>query len=208
MNNKTFIGVIMILVVVSVISLLNYLPSRYAKENEAQMVDFPKKIGEWEGADLPLSERDYEILETKNLIMREYKNTTSQDAVYLYIVYSAGDRRVVHPPEICYTGGGATIIKKSVIPITDSIAANEFIIEDKASRQLVVYWFKTADLNTYSYMRQQLKIAVKRILRKRTSGALIRVSAHMSDNQQEDAALNLVKSFSRQIEPLLEKYVP
>ncbi len=208
MSNKNFVAVIVILAVVGVIGMSAYLPARRASEKEAQMQDFPGKIGEWEVADLPLSKQDYEILETKNLIMREYKNAASQDMVYLYIVYSAGDRKVVHPPEICYSGGGATIIEKSVIPLTDTIKANEFTMEDKDSRQLVVYWFKAGDLNTYSYFGQQLKVVLSRMLKNRSSGALIRVSTPIKEGNQKDAALNLLKSFCRQVEPLLPRYVP
>lgn len=207
MKDKNFAAVIIILAAVSAISIFSYLPVYNASEQEAQMADFPKKIGEWEATDIPLSERDFEILETKNLIMREYKNTTTQEVIYFYIIYSAGNRKVVHPPEICYSGGGATILEKSVIPVTDFIRANKFTIEDKDSRQLVAYWFRSGNFNTYSYMQQQLKMVTNRALRKKTSGAMVRVSTKIKDNNQE-AALSLIKSFCRQIEPTLDQYVP
>jgi len=119
MNNKTFFIVIGILVIASVVGLSSYMPARVAAKGEVKMADFPMAIGEWQSKDIPLSERDFEILETRNLIMREYKNF-SGELVYLYIIYSGDNRNVVHPPEICYTGGGATIIDKSILSMNNS----------------------------------------------------------------------------------------
>ncbi len=203
MKNKSFIVVAMILVVVAVIA---NKPYKFDLSESVKVTDFPKTIGGWEGADMALSERDYEILETKNLFVRDYKNKNG-DSVYLYIIYAGDNRRALHPPEVCYTGGGATITEKSVIPITASITANKFTIEEKNSRQLVVYWFKSTNLNTYNFLKQQLKIVTDRMLGRKTSGALIRVSTEIKDGR-EAGALELIRSFCGQIEPLLAKYVP
>jgi EpsI family protein len=81
------------------------------------------------------------------------------------------------------------------------------IVEKADSRQLVVYWYKAGSLNTDKYLKQQIKIVTDRMLGRRTSGALIRVSADIKDNRQ-DAALGLIRLFCEEIEPLLEKYVP
>lgn len=207
MSNKNFVLITIILAAVAAFSILTYLPNKNASDKEAQMADFPKRIGEWEATDIPLSANDLAILETNNLIMREYKNVSTQDIIYLYIIYSAGNRKVVHPPEICYSGGGATIIEKSTVPVTNTIQANKFTVEDKDSRQLVSYWFRSGNFNTYNYMQQQLKMVINRTLRKKTSGAMIRVSTTIKDNNQE-AALSLIKSFCGQIQPILDKYIP
>ncbi len=203
MNNKTFIVATVVLIAIAIIA---NMPAKIDSGSQVKMADFPMVIGEWQGTDIPLAERDYQILETKNLIMREYKNP-SGDAVYLYLVYSEENRRTLHPPEVCYTGGGATIVEKSVVPVMPSFKANKFIVERKDSRHLVVYWFKSTSLNTYNYLRQQLKIVADRLLRKKTSGALIRVSADVKDGKDEQA-FALVQNFCGQIYPLLDKYVP
>lgn len=203
MKNITFIIVAIILIVIAVV--VN-APIKFGSKDAVKVADFPMVIGDWQGKDIELSERDYQFLETKNLIIREYKNAKGE-SVYLYIIYSEVNRRALHPPEICYTGGGATIFDKTVVPITNSIKANKFIIQSKEMYDLVVYWFKSANLSTYSYLKQQLKVVSDLLLRKKTSSVLIRVSTNIRDNSQE-AALSLIKSFCQQIEPLLAKYVP
>lgn len=203
MKNKNFIVVAMILVVVAVIA---NKPYKFDLSESVKVTDFPKTIGEWEGADIALSERDYEILETRNLFVRDYKNKNG-DSVYLYIIRAGDNRRALHPPEVCYTGGGATISEKSIMPITDTLTVNKFIIENKDSKQEVIYWFKSTHLNTYNFLRQQLKIVTDRMLGRKTSGALIRISTEIKGNNQQ-AALELLKAFCSQIEPLLNKYIP
>ncbi len=206
MNNKNFFIVLTILVVAAVVGLASYLPSRFEAAAETKVTAFPKTIGKWQSKDIELSKNDYAILETTNLIMREYKNPKGE-IVYLYIVYSGDNRNVIHPPEICYSGGGATIIEKSVLPLNNALKVNKFVIEEGDSRQLVVYWFKSRDLQTYNYFKQQLKVVTDRMLRKKTSGALIRISTNIKDNN-EKAAIQLIQSFASQIEPLVEKYAP
>ena len=207
MKNVSFFIIVFILLGVSGLIFISYLPSRYGPMTEAKMADFPKEIKQWKGKDIPLSERDFEILETKNLIVREYKNPGA-DSIYLYIIYSQENRKALHPPEICYTGGGAsTILKKTVVQITDNLKANMFAIESRDSRQLVVYWFKVANFNTPSYLKQQLKFVIDRTLGKRNSGAMIRVSTPIKTAGTE-LSLNLIKSFVVEIEPLIAKFVP
>lgn len=205
MKNLTFIIAAIILIAVAV--MVN-LPAKFDATHEAQMSEFPKKIGDWEGEDLELKESDYAILETRNLIMRNYKNLTRGEEVNLYIIYSADNRRALHPPEICYTGGGAgTILEKGVVALNADFKANKFVIENKNLSQLVVYWFKSGNLSTYSYIYQQLKAVKDRLLQKKTAGAMIRISTTI-DLHSPNKALNLIKSFSESIIPAIAQYVP
>jgi EpsI family protein len=206
MKNKTFIlaGIILLAV-----AILANMPAKFSStKDEPQMSKFPMKIGNWVGQDLPLRERDYEILETRNLIIRDYKNLATGETVNFYIIYSSDNRKALHPPEICYTGGGAgTILEKEVTPLNASFKANKFIIEDKSSSQLVIYWFKSGNLSTYSYIRQQLKSVRDRLMQKKTSGAMIRISAMIGPSGQ-DKAMSSIKSFFESASPLMKEYVP
>ena len=139
------------------------------------MANLPLEIGDWKGKDIPLKEADYAILATKNLIMREH-DADGKSPVILYIIYSGDNRKFSHPPEICYTGAGGMILEKEVIPLTSTLKANKFVVEDQQYKQLVVYWFRANDLNTPSYISQQIRTALQRTLGKRASGAMIRIS--------------------------------
>jgi len=206
MNNRNFIIVIVTLAVVAAISLASYLPARTDIGERTRINDFPMKIGEWSATDMPLSQRDYEILETKNLFVRDYHNPKGEH-VFLYMIYSEDNRKVSHPPEVCMMGSGVTVVNKESVRITDSVKAIKLLLEKDDSRQLIVYWYKAGELQTDTYLKQQLKIVVNRTFGRRISGALIRLSCDIN-GQGEKAALDLLKRFSAKIEPLLPKYVP
>ena len=206
MNNKNFIITLVILILAGVIGFILYLPSRVTEMDNIKMSDFPKTFGEWDSEDIALSERVYELLETKNLIMRNYKNKQG-DIINLYIIYSQDNRKVSHPPEICLQGGGATITNKSPVQITDSTKATKLIIENGNSRELVVYWYNAGEVHTNRYLRQQLKTVVDRMSGKKSSNVLIRVLTQVGDSGQ-DEALNKIKLFCAEIEPLLKTCIP
>ena len=206
MNNKTFIIVAAILALVATVALASYLPTRTDIALKTKVADFPLTIGQWQGKELPLSEEDYKILETKNLFVRDYKNAQGS-TVQLYVVYSEDNRKVSHPPEVCYMGGGVTIVDKSMAELTPAIKAMKMTIENKDSQQIVVYTFKAGDIYTAQYTQQQWKVTIDRLFGKRTSGALIRFSADIKNNNPQ-AAFNLIKSFCTEIEPLLAKHMP
>jgi EpsI family protein len=206
MSNRTFFIVIAILLAAALLAVASYLPARTDIALKTNVADFPAMIGEWTSRDLPVDELTYQILETRNLFIREYKNKNA-DKVYFYIVYSEDNRKVSHPPEVCLTGSGASVIKKTTIQITDNIRANKLLVENVNSRDIVTYWFKAGNLHTDKYLKQQLKTVLDRVLGKRTSNALIRLTAGIKDNN-EDVALNLIRSFCREMEPLLDRYIP
>ncbi|MEW6169960.1 MAG: exosortase C-terminal domain/associated protein EpsI [Candidatus Omnitrophota bacterium] len=207
MNQKSFIFVIIILIVVGIMSLASYLPTRTDAALKVKVENFPKEIGEWKGVDIPVSEQDYAILETRNLFVRNYKDK-KDESVYLYVIYSEDNRKVSHPPEICLLGSGMTIVNKSTVRISNLVKAIKLIVEKKYVQEMVVYWFKAGNLYTENYLKQQLKIVTDRMLRKRTSGALIRISTVMKENEREETSLELIKRFAAQIQPLLPEYVP
>ncbi len=190
--------------------------SRYFRtynDREAVILhDFPKEIGPWEARDLPISEREYEILETRNVFIREYTNRHNGKKVFLFIVYSGENRKVSHPPEICYTGGGATILKNTKESIDlagsdKSITANNLELTLGEEKQFSFYWFKAGrDRFTSNYWKQQGLLALNALTGRSTSSALIRVSSEMGNNEEE--TLQTIRSFIQKIVPFLYEFLP
>lgn len=205
MNNRNFIITILILAATVIIGFISYFPSRFENQSKIMMSDFPKNIGDWISKDIPISERDYEILETRNLIMREYTNPKGE-TITLYIIYSENNRKVVHPPELCLTGGGQSIEDRNSVQI-GNIRAVKLSMEKGDFSQMVLYWFKAGNLNTDHYVKQQLKVVFDLLRGRKTSSALIRITTEIK-NGNTQASLNLLKQFILKIEQLLPKYVP
>jgi len=207
---NNFVFLVIILVAAMIVSLPLYYFSSDSK-NEASVSLMPQEIGRWKGKDLEVEERVYEILETRNLIMREYESN-SGEKIYLYIVYSQDNRKVSHPPELCMEGEGMTVRGKELVkikmPTGSEITANKIIVEKGNIRNLVVYWYKAGSSYMTDYIKQQIKVSLDRLRFKRTCSALIRVSAVLLNKEDERNKLAIIKEFCQQLYPYLDKIIP
>jgi len=194
--NARFLITILILIGAMLLSVPLYL-NVPVPEDEPQVARLPMKIGDWAGKDLPVDEQAYKILETKNLILREY--TRGEDKVYVYIIYSTDNRKVSHPPEVCFEGGGITIIDKAKIPLTladgRKITANSLKAEKAGLVNRVYYFYKAGDHYTDNYLHQQFYIALARLRFRNLSGAMIRLSAEVMPEEGERSEKNLCEFF-------------
>jgi EpsI family protein len=210
MNNRNFYIVVSLFIVVGIISALAYFPGRKDITANIKVSALPLSIGSWKGEELEVSEKSYEILETRNLFLRNYKNPKG-DTVTAYLIYSEDNRKVSHPPEVCLMGSGLQIVSQKVvdIPLRDGakLKANAIISESNNRRDLVVYWYKAGRLHTNSYLKQQLSVATGRMFGKRTAGALIRISTRI-DERDPQSASDRVTAFIEELYPLLPKYIP
>ena len=207
MNNKNFVILMVILALAALISLSSYMPARSGGGDKIRVADFPMQVGLWQAKDIPLSERDYQILETRNLFVRDYTNP-DQESVYFYVVYSQDNRKASHPPEVCYMGSGLTIVDKSSFQLTPEIKATKMMVDKSGGqKQMVVYWLKAGALQTDKYLNQQFKMVMDRTFGRKTSGALLRLSTDITNDNTEEA-LQRIRKFAREIEPLIEKYIP
>jgi len=196
---------------VSIIVSWNFYFKKYSQADTINIHEFPYAIGEWQGADLKISEEEYAILETRNAFARKYVDPQGNN-VYLLIVYSQNNRKVSHPPEICYTGSGVDILANhlAVIHLADqnlAIQANMLFLEKGEVQQVSYYWFKVGGAYTANYWRQQFLIAVNTLLGRPASSALIRVAANVGEGGME-AARARTERFVGQISPHLKTYLP
>jgi EpsI family protein len=205
MKNVRIIVVICGLIIAGAVSISSFIASRAPQDNGVDISKFPKEIDGWISKDVPLNKRVYELLETDNLIMRNYTNAAGQ-TVNLYIIYSQTNRKVAHPPELCLQGDGATITQKKAVKLTDSITATELLLDQGNNNEITLYWYKAGPKFTNDFVKQQLDMSIKILFGKKTSIAMIRLIADYKGDEQE--ALAMLRSFTRSLEPLLEQYLP
>lgn len=208
--NKTYILILAMFIISTAISWQLYFKT-YRQKDTVSIHNFPKTIGGWVSEGLTITKREKAILETDNVFVRRYTSPKGEE-VYLFIVYSQNNRKVSHPPEVCYTGSGATILS-NVHDSFDSgtpnqeIRVNHLVLEQGERKQTLFYWFKVGNTFTPNYWKQQWLIASKSLFGQPSSSALIRISTHMrtDDDRQET---QLLKDFAQSIVPHLRKYLP
>jgi len=208
--DTSFIIIITFFLIAAVFSWRMYF-KEYAQKDTVNIHEFPKTIGNWRSEGILITDHEYDILETRNAFTRRYFNDKG-DEVFLFIVYSQHNRKVSHPPEVCYTGSGATFVGN--IPYTfkidstgQEITARRALVERGLHQQVMYYWFKVGDSFTSSYWKQQGLIALKTLLGQPASSALIRLTSNVVDENEKEAAKQ-IETFASQIMPLLPKYLP
>lgn len=209
---KNFISYALICLLFLAVGLLSWGQyfKVYRQKDTIDISEFPAEIEGWQSEEITLTELELTILETDNVFVRRYFNDQGSE-VYLFIVYSQNNRKVSHPPEICYTGSGAAIINSihSKIDLANGkfIPANRLMVEKGSVEQVLYYWFKVGDSFTANYWKQQGLIVLKSLFGRPASSALIRISANI-ENGQELKAIEQIKEFGQLIVPHLYEYLP
>jgi len=171
---------------------------------------FPQAIGDWTSRDIKITEEEFELLETHNAISREYFGPAGE-RLFLFIIYSQTNRKVFHPPEICYTGGGATIVSHSLVPFSVSraglITANRFLIDLNQGQQVMYYWFKVGPRFTSNYWFQQFLVACQVLSGGRDGSAMIRIAVPVGEKGLPGAETT-AQNFISEIYPSMLEYLP
>jgi len=185
-SNIAYIVLIVALVISAVFSINLFFLEKSDKDI-VSVLKFPNIVGQWQGKDLPITEKEYKILETRNLITKEYKNKQGEK-IYLFVIYSETNRSVFHPPEVCMVGGGLDLVNKESVSMplrSVDITLNKMNAEKKNYKELVLYCYKAGNIYTSSYYLQQAYLALHQLFGKRVPGATIRVSMKVGRNESQ-----------------------
>lgn len=149
--------------------------------------EFPLNLDGWRGEDTPVDDNTYEILETKNVLSRVYTDPGGE-RVYLLLVSSKEDRRVAHPPEVCYLSSNFEILDQETYKMEaqdlGKIPVNVFVARPERrpeERQYVLYVYKVGGRYTTNYYSQQLRFALDRFSGGKSQVHLIRLAGRSKE---------------------------
>lgn len=210
-NPKKFLLIQAVLLITIILSWNFYFQTAIQRD-DVDIGNFPKTFGAWVSEDLPIPSEDLAMLETTNAFVRRYTNKTDGAEVYLFLVYSQHNRKVAHPPEICYLGSGVSIIENVHDPIkveykSLTIPTNRLKLLRQRFEHLSFYWFKIGERFTANYWDQQILTAFNAVRGAKAGSALIRVSADVINGDQEKAVKD-IKAFTNVMTPALFQYLP
>lgn len=205
--NKRFLIATCTLFIAAIITwlLAGNIPSQ---QNSLYAKQLPISIEDWVGMDIEVDDQTLRILETDDVLMRDYTREGSPHLL-LCIVYASNNRKVAHPPEVCYKGGGWSLEKKERVMISenpDGFKVIKLILEKGNEKQLVLYWYKCNKEYTSGYYKQQINIVKSGIITGKSTSGLIRVSTPIIND--EEAAMTRAQIFVLNILPLITKYLP
>lgn len=85
------------------------------------LAEFPMQVGDWQGQDVEMSEATKKIAGNDDYISRQYVNSQTGQAVYLYVAFSGRPRNMRgHRPQVCYKGAGWNNTES--VPVTVELA--------------------------------------------------------------------------------------
>ncbi|HOE97500.1 MAG TPA: EpsI family protein [Candidatus Sumerlaeota bacterium] len=149
----------------------------------------PMETGDWYGQRVPVEEYVKQILETDDVIQRNYINPLlSPVPVQLAVVFSPDNRRVAHPPEVCYRAAGWEAMDKRVIEPAGLPPMMRVKMSYGGRDDLILYCYKAGDELTPNYYNQQLKTVYNQLRMQPTVSALIRFSTAIGEDEAEAEA--------------------
>jgi EpsI family protein len=180
----------------------------------AAFVDFSMRIGEWQGTPLPVEPQFISALRFDDYLLADFAAAGSSP-ITLYMAYYRSQRKgqSAHSPQSCIPGGGWEI----TIPHTLNLAAmargpalpiNRVLIQKDRQKQLVLYWFKQRDRFLSSEYLVKFYLFWDALMRQRSDGALIRLSAAVDPGRDEQDVEQRLLRFARNIQPQLNRYIP
>ena len=211
MQNRYLIVVAIMILTSVFVNFLSYDTYYEAEAGIRAIKNIPLEFGQWQGKDIPLDERIYEILETRSIINRTYRGKNGQE-VLLSIVYYPETKVDFHAPESCLSGRGIQVSKSAqTITITPNerkvtINLNRLIRQQSGSDELIYYFYKAGDFLGKNYIKLRLNLALNKFGRKEKNGSLIRVSTPVFREDYKSAS-NMLTRFVEDLYPYLSKYL-
>jgi EpsI family protein len=158
----------------------------------------PMRVAAWQGRDMgPLDRTSQEMLHPDAYMGRLYVRGDGYP-VDLAVVFGH-EKETFHSPGFCLLGGGWNIIQKSRRSVDRGsgrrLLANEFRLQRRDERRVVLYWYASYRETTPSWVALQYRLLRNRVLGRPTGGALIRVTAPVGES--EEAASRVAEELIR-----------
>lgn len=170
----------------------------------------PTEIPPWRSEELALEDAVEAELRADLNLQRVYADATGEP-IWVYVGYYGTERggRPEHTPRGCYTGAGWSIDAARRIPVDASgeRLVNEYVVSRDGARQLVHFWFRSHRAShLLGGLDQNLDRLVGRLSDGRADGALLRLSADVTDGDEVGARSRLLAFGGRLDELVAERW--
>lgn len=174
---------------------------------------FPTVVGAWQAREGVLLELDtLNVLKASDYLMRRDQDPSGK-SVWLFIAYWNSQRKGAQPhsPRNCLPGGGWEPLESSTLTIPLSppaapITVNWFLIQKDQDQQVVMYWYQSHGKAIAGEMAARVDMVRSSMMRRRTDGALVRVSSPVYGSVPETSD-RLVR-YIQAMYPILGDYLP
>lgn len=199
---------ILLALTLTIVNALQYDSGQDDTAGFTVLQKIPMQIGNWQGRDLPLDVSVYEILETKNIIHRNYTDAQG-NTILLSIVYYNDTKVDFHTPEACLGGRGERTSKRVRtlnLKINNqqlALEVAEIISTNPDSYGVSYYFYKAGNFMGQNYIKMRLNLAKNSLFSGDKSGALIRFSGNYYNEADRQKMENLMQLLMQDIMPVI-----
>jgi exosortase D (VPLPA-CTERM-specific) len=181
--------------------------------NRTPFIAFPSILNGWQATPLAISEDELKELRLSDYYLADFRNDEDHTTVNLYIAYYESQRTnsSIHSPSNCIPSGGWAIMSEQIIPVpvnSMTIPVTRLMIAREKSKLLVYYWFQGRGRILNDQYAAKWFLLVDSIKKKRTDGALIRLSTTMIPDEPEEKADRRLRTMMESFFPIIDNYVP
>ena len=206
-------GIVAALLLLGALLVLQLRSTGEAVPVRKQFDTFPTVIGTWQAkASSNLDPEIVNFLKVNDYVMQSYHDTDGRQ-LWLYVGYWATQRKgaQIHSPQNCLPGNGWEPIEASLLTVVlpapyAPITVNRYLIQKDREQQVVLYWYQSQGKAVAGELAAKVDMVRSAILRNRTDGALVRVSAPASGGVA-DTTDSLVR-YVQKLYPILVEYLP
>lgn len=200
-------------VLIGTLVLLQFRSTGEAVPIRKALDSFTASVGPWQGREWTIfDDQTLSLLRAKDYLMRRYVGPDGK-TLWLYVAYWDTQRKgaQIHSPKNCLPGAGwepleASLVTIALPPPRGSIVVNRYLIQKDAAQQLVLYWYQSQGRTIAGEIAARVEMVKSSILRNRTDGALVRVSAFVDGTVPQTEA-TLVR-YVQALYPMLGEHLP
>jgi EpsI family protein len=170
---------------------------------------FPREFNGWTSTELPpLTAREREVLKADDYLFRTYHKDGA--SVALFVIYYESQRSgdALHSPKNCLPGAGWEPVKSGTLPVHSekTFYVNHYEVAKSGQQQDILYWYQANKRIFASEYAGKIYLVLDAFLKRRTDGALIRVSVDRNGN--DDRNLQKALEFAAQLPSILPNFLP
>jgi len=187
---------------------VDIIPDRIGLDN------FPLELNGWKGNRTFMEQIYVDRLHFDDYILANYSDGSGA-SINLYMVYYGSQRKgaSIHSPRACLPGGGWKVDSFSEIDMAingynNTIPVNRAVVKMGDYTQLVYYWFQQRGRFLSNEYVVKWYLFVDSIIKRRTDGALIRLSTAVLPDERMENAENRLRDLANQVVTMTPKYIP
>ena len=184
-----------------------------AKVSRRPLKEFPSQLGSWRqmGDDLRFDTETEKVLRADDYLSRNFQSGDGVASFYAGYYATQRTGSTYHSPLNCLPGSGWVMSDGGQITITPSngssaFEANRYVVQNGNNRALMVYWYQGRGRAEASEYWAKIHTVVDSVRRRRSDGAMVRVTVPLGDSQKE--AERIAVELASQAAAELPAYVP